>query len=105
MADKMVQIKKAWSFYEGRFGGEMLTNSRKVSKYSGDLNYRTIWIADFQKSVIQMPSSYYLPGNKIVNNLSAIQIPIWLSDYLWLFEYQTSPQFRSPLAHFGGIYL
>ena len=37
----------------------------------------------------QMPSSYYLPGKKIVDKLSAIQITIRITD-------QNSPVFRLP---------
>ena len=40
----------------------------------------------FRSFVIQMHGSYYLLGKK----MSAIQINIWLADYFWPFEYQTS---------------
>ena len=44
-------------------------NILKIGRFvwhSGDLNNRTIWIANFWKSGIQMHSSYYFPGKKIV---------------------------------------
>ena len=41
---------------------------------------RNICIADFFKSGIKMPGTYYLPGKKIVDKLSAIQITIRITD-------------------------
>ena len=46
----------------------------------------------FRASDIQIPSSYYLPGKKIFDKLSTIQITILITG-------QNSQVFRSPSAH------